>query len=75
MGADMFGVEMILGLPWLNWVDPVIRWHERKLFHVRRTKSGDDRACLHEILPLETERRVEEGVTPPEVKIPVVKRT
>ena len=77
MGANMFGVHMILGLPWFNWVDPVIRWHERKLYHVRRTKSGDDGACLHETLPLETERPVEGGVPPPppEIKIPVVKRT
>ena len=59
---------MILGLPWLNWVDLVIRWHERKLFHVRRTKSGDDEACLHEILPLETERPVDGGVPSPRSK-------
>ena len=65
VGADMFGVDMILGIPWLDQVDPVIRWHERKLFHVRPSENEDSQACLHEVYDLETREPVVERIQVP----------
>ena len=65
VGADMFGVDMILGIPWLDQVDPVIRWHERKLFHVRLSENEDGQASLHEVYDLETGEPVVERAQVP----------
>ena len=65
MGADMFGVDMILGMPWLDQADPVIRWHERKLFHVRPSEDVDGQACLYEVYDLETGEPVVERTQAP----------
>ena len=54
VSADMFDVDMVLGMPWVDQVDPVIRWHKRKLFHIRSSGNEDGQACLHEVYDLET---------------------
>jgi hypothetical protein len=33
VGADMYGVDMILGLPWLSHANPLIRFRERTIVH------------------------------------------